>query len=567
MNRRRFIEGSAAGLGALLTAGGFAADRSGREVRAGRIDADLAIVGGGLGGCAAALAALRAGRTVVLTEPTDWIGGQLTQQAVPPDEHPWIERFGRNRSYQELRDGIRFYYQKHYPLSIEAIADRSLNPGRGGVSALCCEPRVALAVLTAMLAPYASAGKLTVLLERVPVSAETDRDRVRSVDVRHARSGNRTTLVAPYFLDATELGDLLPLAGVEFVVGFESRTKTGEDRGPDQDRPLNQQAITYCFAIDYQKEGDFTIDKPAEYQFWRDYAPKMKPSWPGKLLDWTATDPQTLEPRRHAFNPEGAGDGLWVYRRIADPRTFRPGFLKGGMTLVNWPQNDFLLGPIIGPGVSAQDAERRLAQAKQLSLSLLYWMQTEAPRPDGGTGWKGLRLRPDVVGTEDGLAKHAYIRESRRIVAEFTVLDKHVGTESRRKATGRTDVVRGERFADSVGVGSYRIDLHPSTEGDNYIDISSLPFQIPLGALLPVRVENLLPACKNLGVTHITNGCYRLHPVEWAIGEASGLLASFCVERKVVPREVRSKPGLFADFHRMSVAHGVETDWPELRPR
>ncbi len=567
MNRRRFIEGSAAGLGALLTAGGFAADRSGRESRAGRIDADLAIVGGGLGGCAAALAALRAGLTVVLTEPTDWIGGQLTQQAVPPDEHPWIERFGRNRSYQELRDGIRFYYQKHYPLSIEAAADRSLNPGRGGVSALCCEPRVALAVLTAMLAPYASAGKLTVLLERAPVSVETDRDRVRSVVVRHTRSGDSTTLVAPYFLDATELGDLLPLAGVEFVVGFESRTKTGEDRGADHEQPLNQQAITYCFAIDYQKGRDFTIDKPSEYPFWRDYAPKMKPSWPGKLLDWTACHPQTLEPRRHAFDPEGAGDGLWVYRRIADPRTFRPGFLSGGMTLVNWPQNDFLLGPIIGPGVSPQDVERRLAQAKQLSLSLLYWMQTEAPRPDGGTGWKGLRLRPDVVGTDDGLAKHAYIRESRRIVAEFTVLDTHVGTESRRKATGRADVVRGERFADSVGVGSYRIDLHPSTEGDNYIDISSLPFQIPLGALLPVRVENLLPACKNLGVTHITNGCYRLHPVEWAIGEAAGLLASFCVERKVVPRDVRSKPGLFTDFHRMLVSHGVETDWPELKPR
>ena len=60
-----------------------------------RVAADVVIVGGGLGGCAAALAALRAGRTVVLTEATDWIGGQLTSQAVPPDEHPWIEQFGR----------------------------------------------------------------------------------------------------------------------------------------------------------------------------------------------------------------------------------------------------------------------------------------------------------------------------------------------------------------------------------------------------------------------------------------------------------------------------------------
>ncbi len=150
-------------------------------------------------------------------------------------------------------------------------------------------------------------------------------------------------------------------------------------------------------------------------------------------------------------------------------------------------------------------------------------MQTSAPRPDGGTGWKGLRLREDIVGTADGLAKYPYIRESRRIKAEFTILEQHVGTDARMKVTGlKREEVTAMRFPDSVGIGSYRIDLHPSSGGNNYIDISSLPFQIPLGALIPRRMENLLPACKNLGVTHVTNGCYRLHPVEWNIGEAAG---------------------------------------------
>ena len=78
------------------------------------------------------------------------------------------------------------------------------------------------------------------------------------------------------------------------------------------------------------------------------------------------------------------------------------------------------------------------------------------------------------------------------------------------------------RCHDSVGVGSYRIDLHPSTGGDSYIDVGSVPFEIPLGALLPVRVRNLLPAAKNIGTTHITNGCHRLHPVEWSVGEVAG---------------------------------------------
>src|SRR3712207_8972640 len=50
----------------------------------------------------------------------------------------------------------------------------------------------------------------------------------------------------------------------------------------------------------------------------------------------------------------------------------------------------------------------------------------------------------------------------------------------------------------------------------------SLPFQVPLGAMIPVRVNNLIAGCKNIGTTHVTNGCYRLHPVEWTIGEAAG---------------------------------------------
>ena len=70
--------------------------------RAVAIRCDVAVIGGGTGGCAAALAALRAGMRVVMTEETDWIGGQLTSQAVPPDEHPWIESFGGTRGLPGL---------------------------------------------------------------------------------------------------------------------------------------------------------------------------------------------------------------------------------------------------------------------------------------------------------------------------------------------------------------------------------------------------------------------------------------------------------------------------------
>jgi hypothetical protein len=124
--------------------------------------------------------------------------------------------------------------------------------------------------------------------------------------------------------------------------------------------------------------------------------------------------------------------------------------------------------------------------------------------------------------------------------------------------------VGAEVFADSVGIGSYRIDLHPSTGNRNYVDVSSWPFQIPLGALIPERVENVLPACKNLGVTHITNGCYRLHPVEWNIGEAAGALAAYCLEYGCSPRQVQADAVKLADFQRVLVDKlGFELVWPE----
>lgn len=536
--------------------------------RAAEYRVDVVIIGGGTGGVAAALAAARAGCRVILTEETDWIGGQLTAQAVPPDEHPWIEMFGCSRSYRRFRDGVRTYYHRHYPLTAEARATPHLNPGNGRVSRLCHEPRVALAVLHEMLAPHVSGARLQVLLHHKAVAADVAGDRVRAVTVRDLHSGRDLVLTAPYFLDATELGDLLPLTQTEYVTGFESQKETGEPHAPTEAQPDNHQAFTCCFAIDYLDGEDHTIDRPREYDFWRNYVPKLNPPWPGPLLSWSMSDPITLQQRRVSFDPTGPGTGLnlWLYRRIADRRNFTAGTYPSDICLVNWPQNDYWLGNLCE--VPAEEAARHLERGKQLSLSLLYWLQTEAPRPDGKTGWKGLRLRNDVVGTADGLAKFPYVRESRRIKAEFTVLEQHVGTQARAKLTGKKpDELTAEHFADSVGVGSYRIDLHPSSGGDNYIDISSLPFQIPLGALIPRRVENLLPACKNLGVTHITNGCFRLHPVEWNVGEAAGALAAFCLRRKEPPRQVRKDGNLLAEFQKQLHSDGVELEWPKVTPR
>ena len=532
-----------------------------REARA-----DVVIVGGGVGGCAAALAAARGGLRVILTEETDWIGGQLTQQGVPPDEHPWIEQFGATRSYRAFRRAVRDYYRAWYPLTDEARLRWNLNPGACAVSRICHEPRVALAVLEAMLAPYVSSGLLTVMTDTTPVAATVAGDRVEAVRLRHTPSGDEIELRAPYVLDATEDGVLLPLTRTEYLTGAESQAQTGEPRAPAEAQPANMQAVTWCFALDYRDGEDHTIDKPDEYDFWRDHVPDMTPAWPGKLLSFTYSNPITLEPRTLAFDPRPGAEteafNLWTYRQLVDPATFEAGVYPSGISLINWPQNDYMSGNLFDVG--EDEAVRHREGAMQVSLSLLYWLQTEAPRADGGAGWPGLRLRADVMGTEHGLARCPYIRESRRIKAVFTVAEQHVGLDARMAATGLSrKAVRAASFPDSVGLGSYRIDLHPSTGGDNYIDVASLPFEIPLGALLPERVENLVPACKNLGVTHITNGCYRLHPVEWNVGEAAGALAAFCLTNDVAPHAVRENETILGDFQRSLQRQGIAIRWPE----
>jgi hypothetical protein len=566
MNRRLFFERIAGGgvLGAVL-ATRVEADSMSDTVDTGveTFAADVVIAGGGLGGCAAALGALKNNLNVILTEETDWIGGQLSQQGVPPDEHQWIETHGATRSYRSFRENVRDYYRSHYPLTATAREKKDLNPGDGAVSRLCHEPKVALAVLHEMFAAYISSGKLKLMLEHKITGATAEGNRVESLRAFHQKTGQAKLLKAPYFIDATELGDLLPLTGTEYVTGSESRNETKELHAAVKANPKNNQAFTMVFAMDYIPGGNHVIPKPPEYEFWKKFIPDMDSPWSGKLLDLNYSDPKTLKPKPLGFHPEGIATGdklnLWNYRRIISRNNFEPGTYESDITIVNWPQNDYFLGDLIN--AEDKDFQKHIDRAKQLSLSLLYWLQTEVPRPDGGKGWPGLRLRKDIMGTEDGLAKYPYVRESRRIKAVFTILEEHVGAENRAMITGVPSGKRAADFYDSVGVGYYHIDLHPSSGGNNYIDFPSLPFQIPLGSLLPIRMENILPANKNIGTTHITNGCYRLHPVEWSIGEAVGLLVSYCLTRKTTPHEVRRDKKQLGEFQEFIRKQGIETHW------
>jgi hypothetical protein len=513
---------------------------------------DILIAGGGTGGVAAALAACSLGFKVILTEESDWVGGQLTSQAVPPDEHPWIEEFGCTARYRAFRGLVRAYYRAKTPLKQEFRNDPHLNPGGGWVSALCHEPRIAWLVLLEMLQPAVASGNLEVRLKTKPRRADTDGGLVRSVTFRNLDTGEDEVVVAKYVLDATELGDLLPMSSTNYVSGAEAYSETHElNAVTGLAEPENVQGLTWVMAVANDEGSHRVINKPSQYGYWRSYKPDF---WPGPLLGFEVLHAHTGERRTlPLFSQDWYA--LFPYRQIIDPSKFEPGHAEHPATLVNWPQNDYFDGNIIDQ--TCEVVDERLAASRQLSLSLLYWLQTEAPRHDGGTGYPGLHLRPDITGTDDGLAMAPYIRESRRIRSKFTITEQMVATYT------NPGLAVAPVFWDSVGVGSYRIDLHPSTSGAGTIDTPTLPFQIPLGALIPLETINLLPACKNIGTTHITNGCYRLHPVEWNIGEVAGLLAGYCLLNGVTPSEVYECSATVAEFQRLLRAQGIELEWPQ----
>ncbi|MFC4557856.1 FAD-dependent oxidoreductase [Virgibacillus kekensis] len=513
---------------------------------------DIAIIGGGIGGCLAALTAAKLGNKVVLTEETDWIGGQLTSQAVPPDEHPWIEHFGCSKTYRQYRNRVRDYYKKNYPLKEAGLRNERLNPGNAWVSRLAHEPKIALTILYEMLQPYLSNGRIELLLNHKPVRVEVDGDEVKKVVVQDFYTKQEKVIETAYFLDATELGDVLPLAGIEYVVGAESREDTGEPNALPETIPQDIQSITHVFALEYVEGGDFTIAKPDMYDFWRDY---QAPFLSHMQLSEFIPQAHNGESKKMPFFTERDSLGMWEYRRIIDKTQFEDGFFDGDLSLINWPQNDYWLGSIID--VSDANKQKHLEEARQLSLSTLYWLQTEAPRPYGVKGYPGFKLRPDVVGTKDGLAMHPYIRESRRIKAAHTVTEKDINADLR----GQEGV---RKLEDSVGVGAYRIDLHPTTEKNRLFYAKSYPFEIPLGSLVPVRVKNLIPACKNIGTTQLTNGCFRVHPVEWNIGEAAGALAAFSLKHHVKPQDVHKSKEMTKELQDILIDLGVEIHWPEV---
>ena len=495
---------------------------------------DVLVVGGSLGGAAAALRAGMWGGKVLLLEPSGWLGGQMTAQGVcTPDENDYVETVGCTDAYRDFRRRVREHYRTQYRLTAQAKALPHLNVGGCWANAgFAMEPLVGSRILAQMLAEVPSVTVLPLSVQGVAV----DGNRVTQVTAVGA-DGAVTRITPTYVLDATDLGDLLPLAGAEWVIGAESQADTGEADAQPEANSAWVQPLTFPFALERRPVGEnHTIPEPPDYA-----ALKARQGY--TLKDGIIA---------RAFTGPNA---WWTYRRVIDAGFFQDPDFPYDLSTINVGANDYK-GGSVPTGDPAQDAQI-LAEARQASLGYLYWLQTECPRDDNPAkrGYPELKLRGDLFGTEDGLPPAPYVRESRRIKARRTIKAEEI-------AVSNNSGPRASLMADSCGIGHYMMDVHANSyTGEAGQWIQTKPYQIALGALVPVRLENLLPACKNLGVTHLTNGAYRLHPVEWNVGEAAGALAFFCNGEGVTPAAVLDDPDLLKTFQKMLLGAGVPLFW------
>ncbi len=509
---------------------------------------EILIAGGGIGGVAAALAAARCGRRVVLLEETHWLGGQMTSQGVSAlDEHELIETFGGTASYYRLRDTLRDHYRERAGEQGQHI---DFNPGACWASRLAFEPRAGVAAIERLLEPYLASGCLVVHRRTKVIAATTHGDYIGSL-VAIGLDDNRLTRFHPELvIDATELGDLLPLTGAEHVIGAETIAETGESLAEPEGSTTARavQSFTYTFACERRADNeDHTIPAPADYGVNRVAQPYGLRA-PARTADIDIDAPAPVEYALFERMP-GTPGGLWTARRLLARDLFEHG-VAYDVALFNGPGNHYRGRSLLD--ASALEAAHALRDAKRLSLGFVHWLQTEAQATATRAGARELRLHRELMGSRDGLSQHPYIRESRRLRAVRTIVEQDV---SARHQPGP----RAAAFADSVGVGWHPIELQRGAHGKD--GGRTRPFQIPLGALLPRRIANLIAGGKNIGTTHVTNGCYRMHSVEWNVGEAAGSLAAFALEEHVSPRAVRERGDLLARFQRLLIAEGVPLAW------
>ena len=538
-----------------------------------KLSTPILIVGGSTAAYAAALGALLAGASVCLVQPQLVLGGQYTAQGLPASDDgklltPYALIPPAQRDPQQLLDSECFALsqtQRHFrqrQRQSQPVADQVItNPGGSWVSHLSVTPLVASDCLNEIIQPYLEQGLLQIIPWAEPVQVLTadspgnDR-RITGVQFIDQQTQHSFTVMAEVTIEATDLGDLLALGNIPSRVGQESRSQTQEAVLPLDPRPHCQQAITFCAVVERCHKACSPLPPPPGYEVspWllsRDFTSVF---WFQQQEQWQ---------QQSFYDP----DGMFRYRRLRRSQN-SDDVLTGDVTVLNWATsplgiegcppapdaplgcgNDYPFGALLG--VSPIERKQQTQRARDRTQAYIHYLQTH--------GFPELKPRGDLTWTHDGIALEPYIREARRGIALTTIRHEDVA------AKFFPGQARARTFVDSVGIGQYHyLDVHPN-HADGHVDLGdghdALPFTLPLGALIPLDTDGLILSSKSIGTTHITNAAYRMHPMEWAIGEAGGHLAAFALEQGVKVREVLPHPTLRYQFQSRLAQQGIPMVW------
>lgn len=426
------------------------------------------------------------------------------------------------------------------------------------MSHLSVTPTVAADCFNTAIRPFLEQGLLTLIPWSIPIRVlkEESPRRILGVQFKDKQTHHQFTVRAKLTIEATDLGELLELGKIPSRVGQESRSQTQEAALPEDPRPECQQAITFCVVVERSSKSPPPLPAPSGYdhQPWLQSCDFTDEFWIHQPDRW----------QKHDFYDP---DGMFRYRRLYRSQN-SDNVQPGDITVLNWATsplgvnggppdpsaplgcgNDYPFGCLLG--VSPEQRQEQVIRARDRTQAYIHYLQTQ--------GHPELKPRGDLTWTEDGIALEPYIREARRGIALTTIRHEDVATKF------FPNQARARTFTDSVGIGQYHyLDVHPN-HAQGHVELGdghdALPFTLPLSALIPIDTLGLILSAKSIGTTHITNAAYRMHPMEWAIGEAGGHLAAFAITNGVAVQDITQQPALGRAFQAHLTHQGIPIVW------
>lgn len=489
---------------------------------------DVVVAGAGTGGFGTAIQAARMGASVLLLEETEWIGGQALAAAVTAMDEGGAGNLVRGRGlYQELVQRSIAHYE---PLGLNPLlVGRSTNTR--------IEPRVGRAIMHRMLEEAGKSARLDLSLRSRVVQVRREGGAVRGVEIEIAtpQGAVRRSIASRILVDATEWGDVLPLAGVRY--------RSGNRISGALDPARRIQDNTWTAVVRRYPAGvpeSLRLKQPPP-----GYASR-RAAFAKSLVPGTA-------PRRTG---EPMSLGAFIeYRGMPDSAFLEPAAAIT-RTHLNYNNDYPCTVAYLEDPANRRDTDRAM---RLRTLQLLYFVQNEMGLADWSVADdEGFDTPYNRAAIDAWLRDEPALEPYRQILYHFSVIPyvresrRLVGLHTLRAA----EIARGPGkaptpFPTVVALGDYRLDLHGGRraedlelELDRVTDLEDAqpgragPFAIPMEVLIPETIEGFLAAEKNFSQTRLVNGATRMQPHTLNLGQAVGALAALSVRHGVPPRRI-----------------------------